>query len=415
MTAAIIDYLSFSWCPTELERILEVAKVGAKVKAVKFFQFDSMGQAIESLGVDPTSVDYKSLVRQMLGSADFVFDDDTVKHKFHDVKKDLLNHFGLNTLDCLCRGEIERLINRLDYELGSIGNQWSFELRSGGFSGYSNSANILVNGKQAGLAAWGAKNHGCYVSFSGVGCSALNMANVQKHIETIPNAKITRVDIAHDSLDGKHDIKTARKMAEAGQFITRGRPCSYCYIESGHLFNMGKYTKESGNEESLKKRYGFNPDKGKSFYVGTRDAGKMLRVYEKGKQLHSEENPDWVRWELELRAKDRVIPFDVLTKPADYLAAAYPALSFIEHIKQCPIATEKRKYFTSVDNAIKNTATQCGKAINFMRLCLGLESDKIIDLLTKHLDEFEIPDRLNTPIWQETIESRQLELRALSI
>ncbi|MBY5949328.1 replication initiation factor domain-containing protein, partial [Photobacterium rosenbergii] len=169
--------------------------------------------------------------------------------------------------------------------------------------------------------------------------------------------------------------------AEHGQFITRGRPASYCYIESGHLSHRVSYQKTSGKDESVKKRFGFVADKGKSFYVGTRDAGKMLRVYEKGKQLNSE-HQDWVRWELELRAKDRVLPFDVLLTPDKYLAGAYPALNFVSTEEQCAIATHKRKWFTSVDNAVRNGATQCGKLVNFMRHCIGLEDSQIIKLLT---------------------------------
>ncbi|WP_318442709.1 replication initiation factor domain-containing protein [Photobacterium leiognathi] len=406
---AIVDFVSMSWTPLELKRILDVAKTGAKLKSVKFFEFSSFGQAVSSLAEDPMRLDYKRLLSDMLDKTEFVFDDDTPKQKFNDVKNDLFNHFGLNTLDCLCRGEIERFVNRFNFELGQIGNEWTFEHRSGGFSGYANSANILVNGKQAGLAAWGAKNHGCYLSLSGVGCSAVDFERLHLAIRAIPALKITRVDLAHDSLSGKHNIKTARKMAKSGQFISKGRPCSYCYIESGHLFKMGSYTKESGNTESLKKRYGFNPDKGKSFYVGSRDAGKMLRVYEKGKQLDSIKHPNWVRWELELRSKDRVIPLDVLIKPADYLASSYPALKFVDHDEQCVIATNKIKYFTTVDNAIKNGSKQCGKLVNYLKRCMGYSDAGIITLLTGHLSDEDIPDRLLTPAFNDTEQSRQVQ------
>ncbi|KJF83149.1 replication initiation factor domain-containing protein [Photobacterium angustum] len=408
--SAIIDFLSFSWCPTELARIYEVAKTGASIKAMKFFEFNTVGEAIAHLAQDNARLDYKKIVGDLLDNAQFVFDEDTPKQRFQDVKKDLLNHFGLNTLDCLCRGEIDRFINRLNHGLGTFGNDWTFELKSGGFSGYPHSATIRVNGQQAGLCAWGAKNHGCYVSFSGVGCAALDMSAVHDAIAAIPNCKITRVDIAHDSFEGKYNVDDARDLAEQGAFVTKGRPSSYCYIESGHLTSMVKYQKEAwrGNEpksESLTKRYGFTPDKGRSFYVGTRDAGKMLRVYEKGKQLKSTQNPDWVRWELELRAKDRVIPFDVLLSPANYLSASYPALQFVEAEQQCEIKTLKRKYFTCVDNAIKNGATQCGKLINYLKHAMEYSDESIIKLMTGHLYNEDIPDRLILPALKETEES----------
>ena len=410
---AIIDYLSFTWTPEELAQIFELAKTGAEVKAIRGFEFDEYGDTVTNLALDTGAIDYKAAVRAKFRDTEFAVGADS--RKFHEVKRDLLDHFGLNTLDCLCRGEIDRFVNRLNHGLGLFGNVWSFSLRTGGFSGYPQSANILVNGQQAGLCAWGAKNHGCYVSFSGTGTAVLDLKQVFEALHQLPGAKITRVDIAHDSLDGKYNIKTAQEMAEHGEFVTRGRPASYCYIESGHLSQIASYQKESGKCESVKKRFGFVADKGKSFYVGTRDAGKMLRVYEKGKQLDSKQHPDWVRWELELRAKDRVIPFDVLLEPAKYLAGAYPALAFVNAEEQCAIATHKRKWFTSIDNAVTNGATQCGKLVNFLKNCVGLDDTKIVKLLTNHLEPFEIPDRLNQPVYEDTGQSEKIELQFMRL
>ncbi|WP_052260708.1 replication initiation factor domain-containing protein [Photobacterium gaetbulicola] len=408
--AAIIDYLSFSWTPEELSQIFDLAKMGASIKAIRGFEFNEYGDSVTRDALDTAAIDYKAAIRAKLRDTEFAIGADS--RKFHEIKRDMLDHFGLNTLDCLCRGEVDRFINRLNHGLGLFGNDWSFSLRSGGFSGYSHSANILVNGQQAGLCAWGAKNHGCYVSFSGTGTAVLDLNEVHNALHQLPGAKITRVDIAFDSLDGKYNIQTARKMAEHGQFVTRGRPSSYCYIESGHMSQVASYQKTSGNSETLKKRFGFVADKGKSLYVGTRDAGKMLRVYEKGKQLKSE-HKDWVRWELELRAKDRVLPFDVLLEPDKYLAGAYPALSFVSKENQCRIATHKRKWFTSVDNAVRNGATQCGKLVNFMRQCLDMDDSQIVRLLTKHLESHEIPDRLNQPVYEDTDESSGIRLRCM--
>ena len=53
-----------------------------------------------------------------------------------------------------------------------------------------------------------------------------------------------------------------------------------------------------------------------------------MRVYEKGKQLGDTSSP-WVRWELELHNRDRIIPWDVLLEPGKYLAAAYPCMDWV--------------------------------------------------------------------------------------
>ncbi len=411
MKTSIIDFLSFTWTPAELGQILDLAKMGASIKAIRKFDEPKYRDNVTREMLDTGAIDYRKAVIAKLQDTQFSIGEDA--RRFHEVKSSLLDHFGYNTMDALCRGEIDRFMNRLMNGLTNYDITWTYELCVGGFSGYPHSANIYADGKQAGKCAWGAKNHGCYISISGTGCAFLDFHAVHDMLHDLPGAKITRVDIAHDCLNGEYDVNTARNMAEEGQFVTRGRPASYCYIESGHMAKLADYTKASGKTETVKKRYGFVPDKGRSFYVGSRDAGKMLRVYEKGKQLQSEQHPDWVRWELELRSKDRVIPFATLIEPSKYLAGAYPALSFVNQYQQCAIATHKRNWFTSIDNAVKNGATQCGKLVNFMKNVMDLDDSKIIHLLTQHLDMTEIPDRLNTPAFQETQASKLITLSTL--
>jgi len=62
----------------------------------------------------------------------------------------------------------------------------------------------------------------------------------------------------------------------------------------------------------------------RTFTVGKRETGKMLRAYEKGDQLFGHEAADpWVRYEVELRNNSRVLDLDLLTRPADFFAGAY--------------------------------------------------------------------------------------------
>ena len=57
--------------------------------------------------------------------------------------------------------------------------------------GYANSADLLCDGLPCGLIGWGAANHGCMVSFSGVGCAALDMPALHSVISNIPSVKAT--------------------------------------------------------------------------------------------------------------------------------------------------------------------------------------------------------------------------------
>lgn len=62
---------------------------------------------------------------------------------------------------------------------------------------------------------------------------------------------------------------------------------------------------------------------GRSFYFGSKEAGKQTNVYEKGDQLFGvEAGSTWHRIELRYGNKLRVLPSDMLRNPSDYFAGA---------------------------------------------------------------------------------------------
>lgn len=63
--------------------------------------------------------------------------------------------------------------------------------------------------------------------------------------------------------------------------------------------------------------------KGRSFYIGSKEAGKQTNLYEKGHQLFGETDATgWIRAELRYGNKMRVLNTDMLRRPADYFAGA---------------------------------------------------------------------------------------------
>jgi phage replication initiation protein len=72
------------------------------------------------------------------------------------------------------------------------------------------------------------------VSFSGVGCAALDFQALHDVISHIPGVRITRVDLALDDYSGEHiTYQGAIAGAEAGEFHPqRGRAPSWMKIES---------------------------------------------------------------------------------------------------------------------------------------------------------------------------------------
>lgn len=66
-----------------------------------------------------------------------------------------------------------------------------------------------------------------------------------------------------------------------------------------------------------------SPNKGRSYYIGSREAGKQTNVYEKGlKEFGYKSGNPWVRFELRYGNKKRVLPTDMLRRPADFFAGA---------------------------------------------------------------------------------------------
>lgn len=402
MNKTIIDYLSFTGSPALLMRLRDMAKhqmrfktqdeiVGDKSGVAEQIQIDSFYEGLGQHLAGQTMFDFHSrqayldVVNDALKDAEL-----TLSHAetFNQCYAELIQDIGIDMLDCLCHGEIVAFLELLNDEITTYGNVWTVETKGGGWSGYMNSAKLLCNGVQAGLIAWGAKNFGYYVSFSGVGCSALNMVQLHKALKQMPETKITRVDIALDDMEGNVTVDEMKDRYMDGEFITKGTPPKYGYFEGGELVQQGS-----------KKKFGMIPTLGRSFYVGRRETGKLCRTYEKGKQLKSKEYPDWVRIEMEIHNKARVIPLDVLLDSDAYFVGAYPALLniFPTVIATKLVTITKRKAKSMYNNAVETLAFQYGKMINFMRLVSDNDTE-IINRLTRGLSPTDIPERFNIPV-----------------
>ncbi len=184
-------------------------------------------------------------------------------------------------------------------------------MNQAGKNGYERSYNIYrgVNMKACGFIAFGGNGDTYQFYINGNGCQVLadRMVHLYKTAGFF-KMKLTRVDIAQDFFHGEHDIKRAQKAFNNGEFqhSNRGRKPT------------GKYIDDMGSGE------------GKTLYVGKlASSGRETCIYEKGKQLNSTKYPDWVRWELRLGKRDRVIPLDILVNPASYFVAELPILKTI--------------------------------------------------------------------------------------
>ncbi len=173
--------------------------------------------------------------------------------------------------------------------------RWSIQ-RAGaeaGWVGYMASSN---NKRQQ------AQGNTLHVNLYGVACTfaqhgwTSSMADLIDHHQ----ADITRADLALDFFDGfPGGLDRVVQDYKAGLCDVGGRRLKCATV--GDWIN--------GRE--------------RSFYLGSKEAGKQTNVYEKGDQLYGvEANSPWLRFELRYGNKLRVLPSDILRRPADFFAGA---------------------------------------------------------------------------------------------
>lgn len=206
-------------------------------------------------------------------------------------------------------------------------------------------------------------------SLSGEGCSVVkDWLAVHDFLEH-RKARITRIDLAHDDYIGRISLESVRNWFEAGDFHAgKGHPPSGQFIDD------------------------FGSGKGKTLYVGQRKNGKLLRIYEKGKQLGDPNSP-WVRWELELHNKDRVIPLRALLVPSQYLASAYPTTAWISE-SQSRIETATRSTVIGLDVLTEYCRRSYGKLIWTLWKIQELTPLEIVEKLAVE----GVPTRINHAI-----------------
>lgn len=246
--------------------------------------------------------------------------------------------------------QLRKIFGLPDFAAQSTGKGWN---------GYTHRVNLGDNA-QYGLIAHGGENQrgSVHVELNATACAHVKNWNIVQLWGESLSSKITRVDLAHDDMNAKIvSIATACDWYQAGEFTSNGRPPTAKLID-----DMG-----SG--------------KGKTLYIGNRANGKLLRIYEKGRQL-GDTSSTWVRVELELRGKSRVLPWDVLTSPASYLAGGYPCLAYLSTI-QDKIRTITKTVQITLQSMMGYLRTAGGKAINVLMQANGGDAFAVINAIKR--------------------------------
>jgi phage replication initiation protein len=250
-------------------------------------------------------------------------------------------------------------IEWLQFELRKVFGIQQFEPRSGGIAGY---ANRLAIGTNKSVLAWGGEMQRgtAYVSFMGAECSRFkDWKRIADWCEE-NKVKLTRIDLAHDDLDG--NSWTMERVTQ-------------CYLQGGF---------KTGGCNPKHEMYGpwIDPSQGgRTFYVGKGENGKLFRAYEKGKK-EGYGSDKWIRLEIQYGKKGRVLEYDMLRFPGQYLAGAYPCLRELSE-KQSRIRTIKRGALTSLKKSVAVAKTQYGKLVNVLLQVTGGDYQEVVAKLIR--------------------------------
>lgn len=172
-------------------------------------------------------------------------------------------------------------------------------------------------------------------------------------------AKVTRVDLCMDFLNGEFTVDQAVVAYEGGMFDGRGRRPS-CRQMGDWLYNK----------------------MGRTLYVGHASNGKQFRIYEKGKQLGQLDSP-WVRAEVTFTAKGKSIPLDVLLHPERYFSGAYPVLAGLSDAAALAMPARQKEQAAELSRKLFHLRQAYGTTVSQALMTEGCTPNALVDVLAK--------------------------------
>lgn len=186
----------------------------------------------------------------------------------------------------------------------------------------------------AGYILVGGQNDTIHLTLTGRGCASVGDWGLVRELIELLRGRISHVDVALDTTDRRFGVEWTRDAYNKGLFRNRGAPPQHRLQGDWEGERPGTF--------------------GRTFYVGTRRGGRMLRSYEKGCQLGGTADRAWVRHEVAIYADSRrKISADILTNPDGYFAGSYPALRSLAFAAPVRISAEKTAAKASVDKSME--------------------------------------------------------------
>src|SRR5438132_6085015 len=225
------------------------------------------------------------------------------------------------TIDWLrfrAQGEPLEALEALKPMFGTLGSSLRLKPLERGILGFKQAASINLEDMPIGRMDYGGESQRGWVrtDMPGKGCEWVQDWQASELIEKLERPEIRRLDIALTTWEGELTHERVVQAHAEGRFITRGRPPEMEQIIST------------------------DPRAGRTCYVGKREkSDKFFRAYEKGFEMLSKIGvrlpgmcthiegkriEDIYRCELELKAENTEIPWEVIQRRDQYFTGAYP-------------------------------------------------------------------------------------------
>lgn len=203
------------------------------------------------------------------------------------------------------------------------------------------------------------------VDVPGKGCEWVKDWDAIAEVEALPSAEIRRLDIALTTWAGEVSHADVVDAHQAGRFVSGGRP------------------------PKLRQIISTDPRDGRTCYVGEREkSDKFFRGYERGLKLAAELPGDMgrncteidghpvegiYRCEVELKAENRPIPWEVVERRDQYFAGSYPFCADVLPGVEADILMRRpeRAPQTELAAALENCRIQYGATLRTALECYG--------------------------------------------
>lgn len=212
------------------------------------------------------------------------------------------------------QAEPSQVLEALRPMFGTAGEALKFRHLERGALGFQQASEVVLGDLPLARLDFGGESQRGWVraQLSGKACEWVQDWDAVEELERLPDAQVRRLDIAATTWDGEIGHAMVVNAHALGRFMTGGRPPDLQQITSS------------------------NDRAGRTCYVGKRTSDKFFRAYEKGFELAGKCRGMHVthidghliegiyRCEVELKAENTPIGWDVIERRDQYFAGAYP-------------------------------------------------------------------------------------------